>query len=388
MLAGTAYAAADLDALVEKEAKVVAPDAKREGKFFHDSKEEMEWFVPMKVGRCYWVVAHGSEKIKELSLYLWNDDGDRMTENREGSKKVSIVHCPWEAGMFRFQVKIAAGKGPYSAAVYSKPGEPMEKPKKKGGILGTGIKFGKKGKKESTVTPLGPLVDDEAASSAPGAARVGDFYESDEKSHEWFVELEKDSCYYLVGVGEKGKVKGLSLYLWSPKGKRVTENTHGSEKVSIAHCSDKTGMYRFPGQDDQGQGSLRRRSVQEVSRSSERSRLCQVLGLEGPAPVGAIRRPPQSLHRHREAAQRSGSGLPSGRPRPVARAPRAGHRAPPARRCARGGAQDPLQRGAGALAGAPAPVGLAGLHPGQPDRSAPAGTGLHPGSAPTGGGAP
>jgi hypothetical protein len=98
-----------------------------------------------------------------------------------------------------------------------------------------------------------------ATASSPGARRIGDFMRGagDKNSHmDWYVPLEAGTCYFIVGVGGPG-IEFLSLYLWDPSNKRMTENRAKSPQVTIAACTTFPGPHHVQAKVGKGLGEYR-----------------------------------------------------------------------------------------------------------------------------------
>ncbi len=107
---------------------------------------------------------------------------------------------------------------------------------------------------------LGSAVDMLAATSAPGAKRMGGFYSghaNEEDEHtDWFMTLEQGRCYAYVATGGPG-VKELYVYLWGPRGNRVTDRREGSPGVTLQYCATQTASYHFQAKVADGSGDYK-----------------------------------------------------------------------------------------------------------------------------------
>lgn len=113
--------AVDLAAIIEKKAAQSATGAKRMGDFVEGSAETSEFYTAMEAGKCYWIVGAGEPgKVKKLFLYLWDPKAHRVTENKSDSDTTVVGHCAKESGMYKYQLKVDSGSGPYKAAIYVK----------------------------------------------------------------------------------------------------------------------------------------------------------------------------------------------------------------------------------------------------------------------------
>ena len=98
---------------------------------------------------------------------------------------------------------------------------------------------------------LGPLCDKRAAAAAPGAKLVGDYFEGagnsighDDRS-DFTVQLDAGKCYWMIACGEPDHIKSLSMYLWGPNNKRITEAKSDNPNPMIGHCANETGMFKW-----------------------------------------------------------------------------------------------------------------------------------------------
>ena len=284
-----------LIAVIKRLAGENAPGAAQVGNFFRGSDEKTDWHIEMEVGKCYWIIGAGGGKIEELSLYLWDPADERVTQNTDSKTNSTIVHCPPDPGMYKFQAKASEGSGPYVVGVFAKPGTPY--PRKKGGGLG-GLwgkikgtpkeeikcdggklacdgkcvdvqsdmkhcgKCGNDCKTNDEVCREGKCVDStdidgiiaaEAKAIAPGYKRVGEIFHGEGKMQDWYTEMRQGKCYHLIGAGGR-EMKKLFLYLWGPDNKRITENRNGNRKVDLAYCATADGMYKFQAKVDSGGG--------------------------------------------------------------------------------------------------------------------------------------
>jgi hypothetical protein len=112
----------DLTAIIEAQAAAAAPGATRVGDFFAGTADTSDWYAPMEVGKCYWVIGAGEAgKVKRLFIYLWDPQNKRVTESKSDSSTAMVGHCPKDAaGMYKFQAKVDSGSGPYKVGLYVK----------------------------------------------------------------------------------------------------------------------------------------------------------------------------------------------------------------------------------------------------------------------------
>jgi hypothetical protein len=101
--------------------------------------------------------------------------------------------------------------------------------------------------------PTEYAVDQLAKSMAPDMGRVGGFYHNVGKRTDFVTTLQQGKCYFLSGVGGPG-VKKLSLYLWDPTNKRVSDNKSHTQNAGINYCPETTGSFKFQGKIEGGDG--------------------------------------------------------------------------------------------------------------------------------------
>ncbi|MEZ4441716.1 MAG: hypothetical protein R3B72_21630 [Polyangiaceae bacterium] len=233
-----------LDSEVDALAHRSAPEAERDGELLRGSSpregQGERFSVVLDEGRCYYLAGVGDDQIAALTLYLWDPDGSRAETVRGKSGKTVLSHCPEATGMHDIEVKPTRGNGHFALGIFSIAAptpdpEPVAPPEPEG-------------------PDLRSLVEKEAGSSAPGAERVGDFFTDRSDKRDWFAALEVGYCYWWIGAGEPGAIDELTLYLWDPDGRRVTQSKSQSHMVTIGHCPQKGGMHKFQAAIGSGDG--------------------------------------------------------------------------------------------------------------------------------------
>ena len=107
---------------------------------------------------------------------------------------------------------------------------------------------------------LGAICDRTASATADGAVRSAEFldcggHRSDRCDYR--VEFQQGQCYWVVGCGLPGGIKGLSLYLWDPDGRRITETKDKNPNPIIAHCPTTNGIYKIQAKISGGNGIVK-----------------------------------------------------------------------------------------------------------------------------------
>jgi len=107
---------------------------------------------------------------------------------------------------------------------------------------------------------LSSRVEKQGGGAVPGGHRVGAIYKgaaADEGGRsDWFVDLEGGHCYTFVGEGAES-VKKLYLYLWGPRGRRLTQTREDTPHAKMVYCTAFPGNYHFQAKVDDGQGEYR-----------------------------------------------------------------------------------------------------------------------------------
>jgi hypothetical protein len=245
-----------LEAAAVAQAAAQAEGATRTGQFLKGNTPRTDFNVMLDANRCYWFSGVTAGKVEKLALYLWAPGAGtftpRLTSERSESGKVVLAWCTKVAGMYKFQAKIE-GSGEYVVGVFQKDAprqaDPPPTPPPPAAP-------------EPTVD-VGAICDKVAKGAAPAAHRVGDFFDGKGNSighddrFDYPIQLDAGSCYWIVACGEPGKVKSISLYLWDPANKRVTDARGDTATPIIGHCARETGMYKFQAKITGGGGAIK-----------------------------------------------------------------------------------------------------------------------------------
>lgn len=238
LVGGVASAQGDpMEQLATQQALAQAPGAQLVQPFFHGAGEKTDWQIMLDAGKCYWFSGVSNGPVKKLAMYLW-EPGKwlRVADVKSTSGAATLAHCATVSGMYRFQAKIE-GSGTYTIGAFAKAAPQQV-------AVATPVV-------EKAAPDLGPLCDRRAAGAAPGSHRVGDFFEGKGNSighddrFDFPVQMDGGKCYWIVSCGEPDHIKSLSMYLWGPNNKRITEAKSDSPNPIIGHCAAMTGMYKF-----------------------------------------------------------------------------------------------------------------------------------------------
>lgn len=240
----------ELDQAVAQQAEQQAPGSELVGSIYKGvaPKEDQgqKWGVPLEVGKCYWFSGVGDTATAEkLYLLLRDPKDDKVASESEEPPRVMMKHCPEVAGMFQIEGKVTEGYGHFAIGVYAtdapkapppaaEPAAPPEPPGE----------------------DLAKIIEEMAASSAAGATRVGELFTGSAAETDWYVQLEVDKCYWLIGAGVKD-INELYLYLWDPAETRITANKSETNRVTVGHCPTKPGMYHFQAKVNSGSGEYK-----------------------------------------------------------------------------------------------------------------------------------
>jgi hypothetical protein len=233
-----------LDPKVDEQGRAASQGGERVGEFFrgiaYRDDDKTDWTVALDADHCFWFTGLGDEGVEKLSLYLWNPKEKRVADKRADVPMAVMTYCPDAPGMYRLQGKVARGFGHYSVAIFQtapvgKPPPPPEAP-------------------PEPIVDLVALIEAQALAAAPGAVRLGAWFDGKTEQTEWYAQLKAGTCYWVIGAGEPGKVKKLWLYLWDPQNRRVTESRTPSGTSMVGHCATQTGMYKFQAKLESGSG--------------------------------------------------------------------------------------------------------------------------------------
>ena len=246
---GTAHADDPLDGAAIAQAKAQDKDAAQVGNFYRGAGPKTDFQILLEANKCYWF-AGSSEGLKKLYMYLWTPGAGAFTPrvaDLRSDGQGTMAYCTQQAGMYKFQIKTEGKGGHFVVALFAK-----EAPQQVAAPV-----------KEDTGPNLGPLCDKHAESAAPGAHRVGDYFSGSGNSighddrFDFPIQLDAGKCYWVIGCGEPDHIKQLTLYLWGPNNKRITEDKGDSPNPMIGHCAKETGMFKFQAKVSGGGGHFK-----------------------------------------------------------------------------------------------------------------------------------
>lgn len=243
-IARPAFAQLSAQQLVDQYAKNNAPGTGRVGNWYQgqgDKGARSDWTVQLSQGTCYWIVSSGVPGMT-MALYLWDPAERRVTDMKSKDNQAMVTHCPAATGTYHVQAKVESGSGAYAMAVYAK-GAPAAAAPAPAPVMSYDYKS---------------EMDNTAAATAPGTklqgllagnASSGDFAD-------FPVSLEQGKCYTMIAVGRPKQVEELSIYVWGPNNKRITESHKSSHISSLSHCPTMSGSHKVEVKVSKGKGEL------------------------------------------------------------------------------------------------------------------------------------
>jgi hypothetical protein len=238
---GAAHAQQDpMEAAAAAQVAAQAPGATQAAPFFRGIGKKTDFQILLEAGKCYWWAGVGGPGVKKLALYLWGPGAGaftpRLTDAKSPTANATMAHCPSMSGMHKFQVK-TEGEGPTVVGLYAKVAPtPAAAPPPAAMVAPAPV-----------ADVLGPTCDNAAATAAPGSKRQGPFFDNQGgrmDKVDYSVAMEVGKCYWVVGCGAPGQVKALSLFLWGPDNKRITEAKPDSPNAMLGHCPTMPGMFK------------------------------------------------------------------------------------------------------------------------------------------------
>jgi hypothetical protein len=232
-----------LEAQADAQSHAATPDGQRLRDVLvgvaNAADEGASWMVPLQVGQCYAFGYAADPSVSRFSLYLFSPSNKRLDSLRGAPGQGVFRHCPKENGMFRLEGKVPEGAGHFVVVTY---------------VNGAAVPV----PTVAVVAPtLNEIIDRQAASAAPGATRVGDFFSGVGDQTDWYTQLNAGTCYWFIGAGDAGAVKSLYLYLWDPRSARLTENRSETEMSMVGYCPTVPGMYKFEAKLNKGHGAYK-----------------------------------------------------------------------------------------------------------------------------------
>ena len=228
----------DLESMINQQAESAAPGSVMVNEplfrgVAYDRGEFQDFRVELSAGNCYVVVGAADETAKVLHLFVWDPNNDKVADDKSKSRQALAQLCPKRTGTYKIQGKVAKGAGHFAIGVFGKEAPEGAEPTEPEGPPEPA---------KPAKLDLEKVINEEAAAVAPGTKQVGSFYSGTSSKSEFFVELQKDNCYWLIGAAQV-EVKDYAIFLWSEE-KRIGEAKSDGNKAQFAHCVKESGMYR------------------------------------------------------------------------------------------------------------------------------------------------
>ncbi len=222
-----------LEAISLQQVAAQAPGATLVAPFLKGAAPKTDWSLLLTAGNCYWFSAAATANVGKIALFLWAPGKFlRVADAKSPSPLLTMAHCATVTGMYRLEAKLA-GAGLVNVGVFGQVAPAGPPP----------------------VAPpsLGAMCDQTAAASGPGATRVGDYLNGAGDRADFTIMMEPGRCYWVVGCGEPS-VHALSLFLWGPDGKRLTEAKPDNSSPVVGHCPGMRGMHKLQAKVHKGGG--------------------------------------------------------------------------------------------------------------------------------------
>jgi hypothetical protein len=245
-----------LAAEADAKAHASIPDGQRMGEVLtgvaYDRNQGDQWTVPLMAPQCYAFGYAADPGVSGLLLRLWSPSNKRVEYNHGRIEQGVVRHCATESGPYRLEARVTVGAGHFVIVAYGPGGAGLS------AAPAVAVAQAQVAVPAPMVTvlpaaplatpaptPLTDVIDRLAASVAPGAARVGDFYNGIGDESTWSPDLQPGKCYSFIGAGDPGSVKTLSLYLWDQRSARITENRSQNEVSMVGYCAAAPGTYKL-----------------------------------------------------------------------------------------------------------------------------------------------
>jgi hypothetical protein len=237
-----------LTSTIEQTANVAAQGAVRIGDFGRGAGKEGatgDMTLSLEAEHCYTFFGTSSPTVRQLSLYLWDPAGKKVTKEDPFNVPSPVMrYCAQTSGPFHLQAKLIFGQGEFRLAAYAHPPQPMQ------AVAGPAA---------GSSDPIAAQVESQATQVAPGYQKQGDMFRGagGKMTHtDWTVPLEGGRCYTFIGVGGVG-VERLSLYAWDPSGKRVADRRSDNSQSVMGFCPTQPGPYHLQEKIEAGSGDYR-----------------------------------------------------------------------------------------------------------------------------------
>src|SRR5262249_51256234 len=102
-------------------------------------------------------------------------------------------------------------------------------------------------------------MENQISATAPGARMQGGLLMGAASSGDYQdfpIVMDQGRCYTVIAIGNPKQVKELSVYIWGPNNKRITESRNSVHISSLAHCPAMTGSHKVQVKVASGKGEF------------------------------------------------------------------------------------------------------------------------------------
>jgi hypothetical protein len=241
---------AELDTLAHAAAADQAPASAILGASLDASSSEPPagFAIALEASRCYTVLAVGpTGATLEAALYDPHDRRLAIDARPDGHAQLSA--CTQAAGRHRVEVRLKSGRGEIALRAFAgEAAAPTPRRHKEPAVVAA--------PPPKDTDPLSLAITQQAQVSAPGTRRINLFKSSGTKRNDrqdWYPKLDAGKCYTFVGVGIGG-VRTLSVYLWDPSNKRITDRRAPGTVAIMSACATVDGPYHVQAKMVKGAG--------------------------------------------------------------------------------------------------------------------------------------
>jgi hypothetical protein len=221
----------EIDSLIQQQAETAMPGSQQIAEQLfrgvaYDKGGSQDFRIELEQGKCYGFVGAADPGVERLEIFLWDPGDSRIDSNKSKTREAFVQYCADKTGTYRFQAKVGRGAGHFAVGVFGKDA-PEKAP-------------------EPTVAKmdLEKIIEDEAGSVAPGATRLGNFYKATTEKADFYVQLDKNTCYWFIGAATEA-VDDYYIYLWDQKKTRIGETKADTNRAHFGHCAESSAMYHL-----------------------------------------------------------------------------------------------------------------------------------------------
>jgi hypothetical protein len=221
----------ELESMIQTKADAQAPGAERVGDLLRgvgkDEGERADFKVPLQEGACYAIIAAGDPTVSGLTLSIWDKHTFRAGHDAADGREAFVELCAEHSAEYQVQGKIGGGAGHFAIAVFKKSGGG---PETAGGAPPV-----------TNEADIEKVIKDDAKSAAADAKQLGGFYTAKDGKNDYYVELQKDVCYWFIARGTADR--DFKLTLWDGRNGRIDQIDASGGRAQVAHCAGEKNMY-------------------------------------------------------------------------------------------------------------------------------------------------